>query len=223
MAPVYRDTDGHLRLRAPLVGLTAVRPRPGTVALVFVALGSTTYDGLSRTSFYQSIVGNTGNVLIGTAGLVWTIAAVYALYRIAASMIPTLAGVEPDEKATEATAADFVHSLIPITLAYAVAHYFSLLVFEGQSALALASDPLGRGWDLFGTAAWEISYSAVSTRTIAYVQVGAVVGGHVAGVVLAHDRAVARFPVKAATRSQYPLLAVMVAYTVGALVILLGG
>jgi hypothetical protein len=98
-----------------------------------------------------------------------------------------------------------------------------LLVFEGQTALALASDPLGRGWDLFGTAEWQISYSALSTRTIAYVQVGAVVLGHVAGVVLAHDRAVSRFPVKAATRSQYPLLAVMVMYTVGALVILLGG
>jgi hypothetical protein len=193
------------------------------VALVAVALGSTTYDGLSRTAFYTNLVGDVGNMWIGTAGLIWTIAAVYALFRVAVAMIPSLSGVPRDEWDTDATAAAFVHSLVPIAMAYAVAHYFSLLVFEGQSAVALASDPLGRGWNLFGTADWAISYSAVSTRTIAYVQIAAVVLGHVAGVVLAHDRAVSRYPVKVATRSQYPLLAVMVAYTCGALLILLGG
>jgi hypothetical protein len=108
-------------------------------------------------------------------------------------------------------------------MAYAVAHYFSLLVFEGQTFLKLASDPLSRGWDLFGTAGWTISYSALTPGAIAYVQVAAIVLGHVAGVVLAHDRAVSRYPVRVATKTQYPMLAVMVAYTVGALVILLGG
>jgi hypothetical protein len=117
---------------------------------------------------------------------------------------------------------DFVHSLVPIALAYAVAHYFSLLVLEGQAALALVSDPFGQGWDLFGTADWSIDYTLVSPNTIAYVQVGAIVAGHVAGVVLAHDRALARLPKAVATRSQYPLLAVMVAYTVGGLGLLLG-
>ena len=223
MAPVYQDDEGRLRLRPPLVGLTSVRTLPGTVALVAVGLGSTTYDGLSRTAFYTDLIGDVGNMWLGTAGLLWTIAAVYALYRVGVAMIPYLAGVPREESDTDATAAAFVHSLVPIALAYAIAHYFSLLVFEGQTAVALASDPLGRGWDLFGTARWGISYSAVSTRTIAYVQIGAVVLGHVAAVVLAHDRAVTRYPVKVATRSQYPLLAVMVGYTVGALLILLGG
>jgi hypothetical protein len=223
IAPIYQDDSGRLRLRAPLVGLTGVRTRPGTVALVVVGLGSTTYDGLSRTSFYTNLVGDTGNIWVGTAGLLWTIAAVYALYRVGVAMIPALAGVPRDDWDTDTTAAAFVHSLVPIMLAYAVAHYFSLLVFEGQSAIALASDPLGRGWNVFGTARWGISYSAVSTRTIAYVQIAAVVLGHVAGVVLAHDRSVSRYSVKVATRSQYPLLAVMVGYTVGAMLILLGG
>ncbi len=223
IAPVYQDESGRLRIRPPLVGLTSLRTIPGTVALVVVALGSTTYDGLSRTTFYTNLVGGVGNMWLGTGGLIWTIAAVYALYRVGVALIPFLAGVPRDEWDTDATAASFVHSLVPIALAYAVAHYFSLLVFEGQAAVALASDPLGRGWDLFGTARWGISYTAVSTRTIALVQVGAVVLGHVAGVVLAHDRAVSRYSIKVATRSQYPLLAVMVAYTVGALLILLGG
>ena len=117
----------------------------------------------------------------------------------------------------------FVHSLVPIALAYGVAHYFSLLVFEGQGAYTLASDPFGWGWDLLGTASRPINYRAVSTSTITYVQAGAIVAGHVAGVVLAHDRAVATFRPRLATRSQYPLLAAMVTYTVGGLVLLLGG
>jgi hypothetical protein len=111
---------------------------------------------------------------------------------------------------------------VPIALAYAVAHYFSLFVFEGQQALALLSDPLGRGADWFGTADWAIDYRALSTRTIAYVQAGAIVVGHVVAVVVAHDRAVELFDSRTATRSQLPLLAVMVAYTVAGLALLLG-
>jgi hypothetical protein len=222
MAPLHAGDDGRLRLRPPLVGLSTIRPRPGMVALVCVALGSTTYDGLSRTRLWTGIFGE-GGLIIGTLGLLWTIAAVYALYRIAVSLMPSLAGVPSEDRDPDEVASAFVHSLIPITLAYAIAHYFSLLVFEGQTALKLASDPLGRGWDLFGRAGWQISYTALSPSAIAYVQVAAIVAGHVAGVVLAHDRAVARYPVKVATRTQYPLLAVMVAYTVGALVILLSG
>ncbi len=96
-------------------------------------------------------------------------------------------------------------------------------MFEGQGFYALASDPFGWGWDLFGTASRPINYRAMSMATISYVQAGAIVVGHVAGVVLAHDRAVATFRPRLATRSQYPLLAAMVVYTVGGLVLLLGG
>ena len=46
----------------------------------------------------------------------------------------------------------FVHSLVPIAMVYVVAHYLTFLVFEGQAISYLASDPLGQGWDLFGTA-----------------------------------------------------------------------
>lgn len=116
----------------------------------------------------------------------------------------------------------FVHSLVPIALAYVVAHYFSLLVFQGQAAIALVSDPLGRGWDLFGTARRSIDYAVVSTATIAWVQAAGIVAGHVSGVFMAHHRALARLPAGAATRSQYPLLGAMVLYSVGGLALLLG-
>ena len=64
----------------------------------------------------------------------------------------------------------------------------------------------------------------VSPNTIWYVQVGALVVGHVAGLAIAHDRAVALFSDRRdALRSQYPLLALMVLYTVGGLWLLSRG
>lgn len=65
-------------------------------------------------------------------------------------------------------------------------------------------------------------FSIVSSSVIAWVQVGAIIAGHIGGVILAHDRAVALVPVRRATATQYPLLAAMVAFTVGGLVLLPG-
>lgn len=105
-----------------------------------------------------------------------------------------------------------------------MAHYFSLLVFEGQLTWILASNPFGLdGVDLFGTYRNEIDLAVVSPAMISAVQVLAIVLGHVLGVVLAHDRA-ARLAgsARAARASQGPLLAVMVVFTVTGLGLLLG-
>jgi len=116
----------------------------------------------------------------------------------------------------------FVPSLLPIAAAYIVAHYFSYFVIEGQSILAHISDPFGEGWDLFGTATRRIDYTVVSVGTIAWVQTAAIVVGHILGVIVAHDIAVERYPPRLALRSQYPMLAAMIAYTVIGLLLLLG-
>jgi hypothetical protein len=223
MAPLWRDESGRLRLRPPFVGLARLSPRPGLEALVMVALGSTTFDGVTRTQYWMDTTTDlTGlsKVLASTAGLLWCVGMVAIAYlgsmRIAAGLVGY-------ERTPEELRADFVHSLVPIALAYAVAHYFSYLVLNGQGIIALLSDPFGRGWDLFGTATHKVDYNLVSPRSIALVQSGAIVLGHVAGVVLAHDRALALFERRLATRSQYPLLAVMVLFTVGGLFLLQGG
>ena len=228
LSPVFCDGAGRVRFRAPGSGLSTLVIRPGTVAVIQVALGATAFDGLSRSSYWRSLAGGvTGWTRTGyaTVGLIVSLAAVVGVWELACSQIPRFtsgprrAGAPDDDRdPTER----FAHSLIPIALAYAIAHYFSTLVFEGQSAIALVSDPFGRSWDLFGTAARTIDYTLVSTGAIAFVQAGAVVLGHVAGVVGAHDRAVETLPAKAAARSQHPLLVAMVTYTVAALALLLG-
>jgi len=219
MAPVYADDDGRLRLRPPLSGLATMEVLPGTVAMILVALGSTTFDGLSRTRLWVDAVSGLGKwplMVALTFGLLVTIFLVGAAYVVAMRVAAARTGRELHQLTHL-----FAHTLVPIVFAYAVAHYFSYFFFEGQAVLSLASDPFGQGWDLFGTAGRAVDYRIFSPRFVSWMQVGAIVSGHVAGVVLAHDRALAVFPAKDATRSQYPLLAAMVLFTVGGLTLLL--
>jgi hypothetical protein len=117
-----------------------------------------------------------------------------------------------------------VLSLVPIAFAYLVAHYFSLFVIQGQFMLSLISDPFGHEWDLFGTVDFAPNLAIVSPETIWYVQVISLTVGHVAGLAIAHDRAVALFQSRGdALRSQYPMLGLMVLYTVGGLWLLSQG
>ena len=112
----------------------------------------------------------------------------------------------------------FVHSLVPIAFVYVVAHYLTFLVFEGQAIVYLVSDPLGEGWDLFGTATSTIDYGVLSQNAAWYLQVGFVIAGHVAGLVARpRSRAGALRESRLAVRSQYWMLAVMIGFTTLAL------
>ena len=225
MAPLHRDDEGRLRARLPFTGLADLEIRRGTMAVILVVLGSTTFDGVTRTDFWGDIVENKTGwelTIYNTLGVLWTVALVAMVYLLATRVMSRITGDHPDDVADA-----FVPSLVPILFAYAVAHYFSLLVLEGQGFWYLLSDPYGEGWDLFGTADGTIDFLLVSTGTIAWVQAGAVVLGHVAAVMVAHDRALADYGdadhgEKVAVRSQYPMLVAMVAYTVAALLLLLG-
>jgi hypothetical protein len=221
LAPLARDAESRAVLRAPLAGLPSLRPRPGLVAFVMVVIGSTTFDGFTGTQVWQELTGTlTGaaDIAAGTAGLVGTIAVVGIAYAVAMLAASSVARIPWHPLAVR-----FVHSLVPIAFAYVAAHYFSFLVLEGQAGLALVSDPLGRGWNLLGTAGWTVNLALISAVAIWYVQVGAIVAGHVAGVILAHDRSLAAFRSGRALRTQYALLAIMVMFTVGGLLILSGG
>ena len=112
----------------------------------------------------------------------------------------------------------FVHTLVPIACVYALAHYLTYLLFEGQAIQYLAADPFGQGWDLFGTASAAIDFSLLTQNTTWYIQFGLVLAGHVAALMLAHDRALATYgQATEAVRSQYWMLGVMVGFTLLAL------
>ena len=130
-----------------------------------------------------------------------------ALFRLAVRVAQAVAGT------TEDLTSVFVASLVPIALAYSIAHYFTLLVNQGQFAIPLFSDPFGEGWDLFGTSHFTPSLFN-SPNGIWYIQVAVLILGHVLGLTLAHDRAVALWgSARTAIRTQYAMLALMVLYT----------
>lgn len=219
ISPVGRRDDGRLILRMPFAGLSAIVPRRGTVAVLLVVLGGTTFDGVSRLSWYGDLVRLSAGwerTAINTLGLVVVIGLVSAVYLGAAWLVAKLGLTDP-----RAAAADYIHTLAPIALAYSVAHYFSLFVFQGQAGWQLISDPLGRGWDLFGTVDHQIDYLALTAGQIAGVQTIAMIVGHVAGVVLAHDRGLERVVPSRVAMSQLPMLVAMIAFTVTGLTLLL--
>ncbi len=115
----------------------------------------------------------------------------------------------------------FVFPLVPIAIAYHLAHYLSYLLIAGQFIIPLASDPFGIGWNLFGTMDYAVDIGVIGARFVWYTAVVAIVVGHVFAVGVAHLVALRVFETaKAALRSQYPFLVLMVAYTMVSLWIL---
>jgi hypothetical protein len=180
-------------------------------------LGSTAFDGISRWSAWTNQTGqldHAGHLFVYTLGLMTSVAVVSGLFLLAARSTGT-SNIRPGAVGNAGLPGAFVHSLVPIAIGYAVAHYFSFALFQGQEGFLLASDPFGRGWNLLGTAGTGIDYTFLGTGLIAAVQIGAIVLGHVLGVVAAHDRAAYLFRRRQLRRAQYPLLAAMVAFTAG--------
>jgi hypothetical protein len=210
LAPLGRLPGGRLGWRNPLDGLDATPVGPGLVGVVVALVGTTAYDGLSRTLWWTAAV--PADVAGGTLGLLGAILAVGVVYLLGSWAITpavTRSGARPGPAA-------FATTLAPIAAGYAVAHYFTLLLFDGQQAFILASDPFGDASDLLGLTGDTIDYRLIGPIGIMTVQLSAIVAGHLVATVAAHDRAVRFYPSGVALRTQYPMLAAMVALTVGA-------
>jgi hypothetical protein len=218
-----QDERGVVYSRRPLSGLPDMPIRAGTIGLVCAVIGTTTFDGFSNGGIWrtnepslQSLVADIGfnqtpalelTYSVGLVLCVLLVAGIYRLGIIGVHSVSTRFGM-PELSRT------FAHTLVPIGFAYVLAHYFSLLIWQGQAIGYLASDPLGNGANYFGTSAYTTDYTIISYAAIWYVQVAALVSGHVGGLALAHDRALSIYPnQEQAIRSQYWMLAVMVAFT----------
>ncbi|WNO63984.1 hypothetical protein RPQ02_09350 [Streptomyces sp. AM2-3-1] len=208
MSPLgRRPADRRLVLRSPFNGLDAVPQTPGLVATVCVVLGSTAYDGFSDAPSWITTVQTSplGRTTAATLGLFAAVAVVATLYALCAGATRLISG----QLSHPLTA--FAHSLVPIALGYLVAHYFTLFVTEGPHTVMVA----------LGTDNPAPPEPPLAPGGIATLQVAAIVIGHVLGVVAAHDRSVRLFPPARAVAGQLPLLALMVAYTIGGLTLLL--
>jgi hypothetical protein len=220
---VFETRDRVVGVRPLLSGLARFKAGPGTVALLSVMIGTVTFDGAGEAPIWTGtspdltrFFGDLGFApqpafeLAFFVGLCAAILFVAGFYRLGVLGARSVGGGFSAERLSRA----FVHSLVPIALAYVMAHYLTYLLFRGQAIVFLASDPLGDGSDLFGTASHQIDYGVIGSTATWYWQVAFVVVGHVAGLTLAHDRALALYDdAKLAVRSQYWMLAVMIGFT----------
>lgn len=222
IGPVGREPQsGRLVLRRPLAGLAEVRPQRGLVALVVVAVGSALFDAVTALDAWSGdVVGSaTGWAATawGTLGLAGAVAAVAAIWALAARASAAATGADPVEVAEA-----LVPALAPIVAAHALGHHLPSLVHGAVTAVALASDPLGRGWDLFGTIDLAPDRPLLSARLVAGVQVAAMAAGHLAALAVAHDRTVERVRrPRLARRALWPVAGALVASAAGGLLLLL--
>jgi len=221
---VLEVRDGRLGRRPALAGSTRWAVPAGSLALVLVAIGATTFDGaqegvlegpigsLFRTLTDAGLTPTTALRLTNTLFLAGTMAAVAAIFWAGIYGMRLVDGRRPALD----LARRFAHAFIPIALAYLVAHYFSLVVYQEQAQLTfLLSDPFGDGSDIFGTAGQGIDYGLIGANAIWYVQFGAIVAGHVIALALGHDRALALWTdSRTAAYSQVWMLATMVFFSV---------
>lgn len=235
---IGRRSDGTLERRPPVLGVLRATAMPGLVAFTGLLIGSVSFDGFSRTDWWRlhaasgavrltelGLTPRDALLVLGTLGLVSMVAlAIFAFLLFA--RLSAVVGRLPSTTQHGSVATAFAPSLIPIAFAYVVAHYFSFFWFQSQQVIRLASDPFGRGLDLFATASFTVDYSTLSAEAIWIVQVAAIVVGHVLALVLAHDRALEierDAPGAHGVRSQWPILVLMLMYTVGGLYFLSDG
>ncbi|MGD9912765.1 MAG: hypothetical protein AB7S80_01700 [Rhizobiaceae bacterium] len=219
-----RDADGRLSLSWPGARIADVPPLPlSGVLFLLLALSSVSFDGFSRTFVWMAanginpleFPGRTAMMATNSLGLAGAFVALSALFLICVLLGERLAG----NRSPLAAAGLLVWSLVPIALAYHFSHYLTALLVNGQYALVALSDPFARGWNLFGTADWQVTPGMIVGADSAWLlwnaQAGAIILGHVLAVLVAHAQAQRlHADRRAVALSQLPLTALMVGYTV---------
>jgi hypothetical protein len=214
LSPFRRDNAGRLVVGNPFNHLPTLPVRPGTVTVLAVLLGSTAFDGFSALPEWRDFVDQVSSgpwtaALVKTCGLLLFIAVVGVTFWAAAQ---ATGGVDRERR--RALPGLMAHSLIPIVIGYVFAHYLTYLVERGQQAV----------FRLFFVTDVDVNYVlSLHPSVLATIKVCCVVGGHIAGVVAAHDRALRLLPAGHQLTGQLAMMLTMVAYTFTGLYLLFGG
>jgi hypothetical protein len=217
-----RDGEGFGALFAAIGGLAPWRRSRGhaPMALVVVWLGGIGFDGLSQTTWWIQVLGTSrgwSERALNTVGLVWTTACVGAVFLGATALAARFV-----DRPREDVADRFAPVLVPLGIAWSIAHYLTAFLLDFQVFVALLSDPFGRGWDLFGTVANPVNQRLLTTTQTGIVQSVVVFAGCVTAVLLTHDIAFTSYRGRGAVRATYPIAAAVALAGTGAIALLLG-
>ncbi|WP_395382416.1 hypothetical protein ACHMW4_17155 [Mesorhizobium sp. UC22_110] len=188
-SPLDRDAAGRLSLCWPGAKLLDAPPLPlSAAAFLLLALSSVSFDGLMRTFFWLGLngmnplelPGRTAMIGTGSAGLVATFLLLALLFGVSILAGRWIAGSSLPFRQLSGL---LVWSIVPIALAYHIAHYLTDVLVNGQYALVALSDPFALGWDLFGTAHLPVTAGIVAGADAAWwlwnMQAALIVGGHI--------------------------------------------
>ncbi len=203
-------------------------PRLDEAILAIVLLAMTSFHGLTMTPLWENVTAPAGTVIgwisstlhvgrltaftLGMAGVLLAPILIYlAFCEIALRLAKWLDVDHPPSFGR--IFIQFSYSVLPIALFYHVAHNGMHIFMEGQNLFTLISDPMGRGWDLFGTA--KKTYPPLlSADTIWILQVLLVLTGHIYGIMISQRTARRLFGTgRAATVTQIPLLLAMITFS----------
>jgi hypothetical protein len=226
-APLEAVADGErtrLFLRPYAAGLLSRDPASTALTcFVLLLLATVTFDGILETPNWAALAvwlepRGVDSATLATLGLVGLPLAFLGIYLATITLTFRLVH---STKGVGELAGWFITTFVPIALAYDVAHNLSFLALGVQYLIPILSDPLGIGWDLFGTKLYLIDTGVVTASLMWYTAIVVIVGGHVVAVYLAHTQALRLFPNRTdALRSQTPLVVLMITYTMMSLWIL---
>lgn len=229
MSPI-EFKNRQLYLRPPVIGLVKYKAEHFSLLLfILFMLSSTAFDGFHTTipyiSFYwqhlnaplRAIFANSSFMVFRTASLLLSPFIFLMVYLALLTFMKRITGTQ---KSLGELSLLFAFSLVPIAFVYNFAHYYTLIFTEGSNIASLISDPFGLGWNLLGTS--NQVYSIILGANLTWhSQVAVILAGHITGVYLAHMIAVNIFSSREkAIISQFPMLLLMVIYTVTGLWIL---
>jgi hypothetical protein len=186
--------------------------------MVIVMLAMSTFHGLTMTPQWNGLVDGIGaalrvpHLVSFTIGMFGFLGALCGLYVIVARVAH--AAARAPEVGFRELAVRHAYAFLPIAFFYHLAHNATHFSVEGSTIVPVLSDPLGWGWDLFGTAGANV-VPLLSMETTWIVTVLLIVVGHVWSLVVGHRIAQRAFSSPAAAlRSEIPLLIAMIAYSV---------
>ncbi|MEL6648710.1 MAG: hypothetical protein AAFQ05_13655 [Pseudomonadota bacterium] len=198
-------------------------PHVSLAVFILILLGTGSFDGLNETFFWLDLLGINPlefpgrSAVIGQnlLGLLATNAALIAAFAACLWLGETIAG---SGRSLRHAFCLFAPSILPIAIAYHVAHYLTSFMVDGQYFLKVLNDPMGRGAEVLGFGDFYVTTGFFNTpatvKAIWLTQAGAVVVGHVVAILMAHALAMRdQNNTRRAVLGQAPLAAFMVAYT----------
>ncbi|MEJ1938890.1 hypothetical protein WDZ92_52500, partial [Nostoc sp. NIES-2111] len=173
LSPLRRDREegGSTRLSLVWPGAQLASGQPLGLShgyLLLATLAMVSFDALAQTFAWMAVgsvnpleyPGRSALVMQNTLGLVAALLLLPLAYA-AGIWLGWRAAARPGLLSRALGA--YVLSLVPIAVGLHLAHFLSALLVEGQYAAKVASDPFGRGLDLFGTADLHVTTSFLTT------------------------------------------------------------